>query len=127
MTSSANGFNLQFVHNIETFYDVLCVDFFPALGAPTNSTLANAVAAARATSSPLGPLITGPTNNNSMSQGNAGAVGGTPTSPASSQFLLSRVGLELPTDDEIIIQVGIVYHALIAYGVRSSARSSDTR
>jgi len=71
---------------------------------PTNSTLANAVAAARATSSPLGPLITGPTNNNSSTQGSAGAAGGAAAASGTSQFLLSRVGLDIPTDEENFTQ-----------------------
>lgn len=70
---------------------------------PTNSTLANAVAAVGATSSPLGPLITAQSNNSST-QGTSGAVVGAAPSTASSQFLLSRIGLEIPTDEEIITQ-----------------------
>jgi len=69
---------------------------------PTNSTLASAVAAAGATSSPLGPLIAGQANNSST-QG-SGAIGGAASASASSQFLLTRIGLEIPTDDEIITQ-----------------------
>jgi len=70
---------------------------------PTNSSLTSVVAAAGATSSPLGPLVTGQSNNSSA-PGNAGAIGGAAASSASSQFLLSRVGLDIPSDDEIITQ-----------------------
>ena len=80
------------------------------LGTPTNSTLANVVAAAGVTSSPLGPLITGPANNNASSTqggaGSSGATGGAAANVGNSQFLLSRVGLDLSADDEIMTQVG---------------------
>jgi len=74
---------------------------------PTNSTLANVVAAAGVTSSPLGPLITGPANNNANStqgggSGPGGASGGAGATLGNSQFLLSRVGLDIVADDEIM-------------------------
>jgi len=76
---------------------------------PTNSTLANVVAAAGVTSSPLGPLITGPANNNSSSSqgggtGGGATAGGATAGLSNSQFLLSRVGLDLSSDEEIITQ-----------------------
>lgn len=79
---------------------------------PTNSTLANVVAAGGVTSSALGPIIAGPLNNNSNSTAGGGtaagggAVGGAAAAAAhhNSPFLLSRVGLEMPSDDQIMTQ-----------------------
>jgi len=86
----------------------------PSVGAnrrstPTNSTLANVVAAAGVSSSPLGPLITGPTNNNAnTNQGGASGAGAAAGASAAgftgSQFLLSRVGLDMESDAEIATQ-----------------------
>ncbi len=84
-------------------------------GTPTNSTLANVVAAGGVTSSALGPIIAGPLNNNSNSTSGGGtaagggAVGGAAAAAAhhNSPFLLSRVGLEMPSDDQIMTQVSL--------------------